>query len=124
MEQQSHIKSGTTILFDTMRGVLTSLGTGISVYYIGKYNLVLAVFAAIPIFIIMIYLFGFLTLPLYFFTPESRTANKMLRSLENCDIESFNKQVRTFEKDFNVKWPSDELSKMPLKNSPVEQPKK
>jgi hypothetical protein len=100
MEQQSNIKSRTTILLDTIRGVLTYFGTGISVYYVGKYNLVLAVFVAIPIFIIMIYILGFLTLPLYFFTPESRAANKMLRSLENCDMESFNEQVKTFEKDF------------------------
>jgi ABC-type multidrug transport system fused ATPase/permease subunit len=122
--ERNQIKSKTTILWDTIRYLLTYFSTGVVLYYIGKYNLVLAVFAAIPVFIIMINLFGFLTLPLYFFTPESKAARKMLQSLEKCDMESFREQVGDFERDFNVKWHGDKLSNMPLKNPPVEQQKK
>ena len=105
-----HQKSGTTVLWDTIRYLLIFSGTGVVLYYIGKYNLILAVIAAIPVFVIMLNLIGFLTLPLYFFTPESRTASKMLKSLEKGDMDSFREQFSAFKQDINVKVPDNSLS--------------
>jgi hypothetical protein len=105
-----HEKSATTVLCDTIRWLLICFGTGVVLYYIGKYSLALAVIAAIPVFVVMLNLIGFLTLPLYFLTPERKAVQNIARSLKKGDMESFGEQVRAFERDFNVKTPDDSLS--------------
>ncbi len=94
-------KSGTTVLWDTVRYVLIFSCTGVLLYYIGRYSIIFAIVAAVPIFIIMLNLIGFLTLPLYFFTPEGKASRDIFRSLDKGDMASFREQVKTFEKDFS-----------------------
>lgn len=105
-----HQKSGTTIFFDIIRYIFIFSGTGFVLYFICKYNWVLAVIAAIPVFIIMLNLFGFLTLPLYLLTPESRAGSKTFRSLDKGDIDSTKAQTEAFIRDFNVNVPEEDSS--------------
>ena len=119
-----HEKSATTVLWDTIRWLLICFGTGVVLYYIGKYSLALAVIAAIPVFVVMLNLIGFLTLPLYFLTPETKAVQNIARSLKKGDMESFGEQVRAFERDFNVKVPDDSLSDIQHQYQDVEELRK
>ena len=63
-------KSFSTVLIDIARHLLIVAGTGYSVFLIWRWNWIVSLLATIPVYIIMLNLFGFLTLPLYyFFTP-------------------------------------------------------
>ncbi|MFH1370858.1 MAG: hypothetical protein ABII09_06190 [Planctomycetota bacterium] len=95
-------KSGTTILWDTIRYLLILSSTGTVLYFIGKYSIVLAIIAALPVFVIMLNLIGFLTLPLYIFTPESRTCSKLEKLLDKGDMDSYRKQMNAFKQDYNM----------------------
>ena len=71
-----HHKSGVTILFDVIRNALVLIATGFLVFLIGKWHWIAAVLAAIPVYVVMLNLFGFLTLPLYMLTPEKKLMAK------------------------------------------------
>lgn len=116
-----HQKSGATVLWDTIRYLLIFSSTIIILYYIGKYNLLLAIISAIPVFIIMLNLIGFLTLPLYFFTPERKAVQKITQSLNKDDMASFRKQVSAFENNFSVNMPDNDISDNQLTYQDAEQ---
>ena len=73
------------ILLDFFRWGWILGATGATVKWLSGFHWVLGVILALPVFIIMMNLIGFLTLPLYVYvsTPEAIAARKMLEELEN-----------------------------------------
>jgi hypothetical protein len=102
-----HEKSGTTIFIDILRNLLILIATGYASFFIGKWNWIIALIAAIPIYIIMLNLFGFLTLPLYALTPENRLKAKALKAFENGDVKRGKTLTDEFTKKFNVNAPEE-----------------
>jgi len=102
-----HEKSGTTIFFDVVRYFLILSGTCYLVFLIWKYSWIFALIAAIPTYIIMLNLFGFLTLPLYLLTPENRMKAKAFKAFQNGDFETGKAMTDKFTKEFNVNVPEE-----------------
>ena len=102
-----HEKSGTTIFLDILRNLLILVATGYGVFLIWKWNWIVALIAAIPVYIIMLNLLGLLTLPLYAFTPENRLKAKALKAIENGDLETGMALLDEFEEKFNVNVPAE-----------------
>ena len=102
-----HEKSGTTIFFDIIRHLLILSGTCYVVFLVWQRNWLVAVIAAIPIYLILLNLIGFLTLPLYVLTPESRLAAKASKALEKGDFETAKTLSDKFAKEFNVNVPGE-----------------
>ena len=105
-----HEKSGTTIFLDVVRNLLILVATGYAVFLIWKWNWIVALLAAIPIYIVMLNLVGFLTLPLYMFTPENRLLAKAEKALMNRDFEQSKTLTDEFTEKFNVNVPEDASS--------------
>jgi len=82
-----HEKSGTTILLDILRNVVILVVTIYAVFLIWRWNWIIAMIAAIPVYIVSLNVFGFLSLPLYAFTPENRLKAKAFKAFENSDFE-------------------------------------
>lgn len=78
-------KSGMTIFLDSLRHLLILSATGYLVFLIWKWNLIVAIIAAFPIYIIMLNFFGFLTLPLYALTPENKQKANAFKSILDGD---------------------------------------
>jgi hypothetical protein len=92
-------KSKTTTFYDLIRYLLILSGTVITFYFLWtKIHPVLAILAAIPVYIVMLNLFGFLTLPLYFFTPESKAASRALKAAEEGDTSISSRIIEAYEK--------------------------
>lgn len=106
-----HEKSGVTIYLDIFRHLLIIAGTGYTVFLIWKWNWIIALIAAIPVYIVMLNLFGFLTLPLYAFTPENRLKAKAFRSFEKGDFEKGKALTDEFTGKFNVNVPEESKDK-------------
>ena len=100
-----HEKSGTTIFLDILRNLLILVATGYAVFLIWKWNWIVALIAAIPVYIVMLNLFGFLTLPLYAFTPENRLKAKAFKAFENGDFEKGKALTDEFTEKYNVNVP-------------------
>ena len=77
----------TKTYLDAFRNLLVIAATGLCVYLLWKWNWIVAVILAIPAYILMLNVFGFLTLPLYLLTPESRFGRKLLKDL-NRELEA------------------------------------
>lgn len=87
-------KSGLWCFWDLVRHLLILTGTAVIVYLLWKVHWVVAVVLAFPVYLVSLNFFGFLTLCLYDFTPESKAARKYFEKLE----ESFEgKSVREKE---------------------------
>lgn len=102
-----HEKSGTTILLDILRYMLIVGATGYAVFLIWKWNWMVALIAVIPVYVVMLNLVGFLTLPLYGFTPENRLRARMLKAMHNNEVEEAMALGNEFEKKFNVNVPEE-----------------
>lgn len=102
-----HEKSGTTIFLDILRNLLILVATGCVVFLIWKWNWIIALIAAVPVYIAMLNLFGFLTLPLYTFTPENRLKAKAFKAFENGDIEKGKVITGEFTEKFKVNVPEE-----------------
>lgn len=92
MGSWGHQKSGTTICFDIVRHLLILSGTCYVFFSIWKHSSILALIAAIPVYVVALNVFGFLTLPLYLFTPENRLmakADKAFRCGDPMNKRSF-----------------------------------
>jgi hypothetical protein len=76
-------KSNFTKFLDVLRNLSILALTIYSCYLIRDYNWIIALIAAIPIYVILLNLIGFLTLPLYMLTPESKQARKEQDELMN-----------------------------------------
>lgn len=102
-----HEKSWTTIFLDILRNLLVLIATGYVVFLIWKWNWIVALVTVIPIYIIMLNLFGFLTLPLYIFIPENRMKYKASKAFEDGDFEKGKTLTDEFTKRFNVNVPGE-----------------
>lgn len=102
-----HEKSGTTICLDIVRNLLALGAAGGVVFLIWKWNWIVALVAAIPLYIVMVNLAGFLTLPLYGLTPENRLGRRMMEAIKDGDFEKSKVLGDEFEKRFNVNVPKE-----------------
>ena len=68
-------------LLGLVRNLLTMCSTVYGAFLIGQWHWIAAILAVIPVYFIVLNLFGFLMLPLYAFTPEVRRAKEMERDL-------------------------------------------
>ena len=102
-----HEKSAVTISLDILRYLLILAGTGSAVFLIWRWNWIIALITCIPVYIVMLNLFGFLTLPLYAFTPENRLKAKAFKAFENGDLEKGKALTDEFTKKFNVNVPEE-----------------
>ena len=102
-------KSEVTCFWDLIRYLLIITSTIIITYFLWtKVHWLLAVVFVIPVYIVMLNLFGFLTLPLYYFTPERRTASNTMDAIEKGDIDTALKIVEGYEND-EVTLSNDDL---------------
>ena len=62
---------------------------------------------AYPVYLVILNLFGFLTLPLYALTPENRLRSKAFNALMNNDPEKSKTLAAEFEKKFKVNVPEE-----------------
>lgn len=74
-------KSALKTILDLLRNVLILGATGYAEVKIWQWNWIVAILAALPVYIIMLNLFGFLTLPLYLITPEARRVRETHRDV-------------------------------------------
>ena len=102
-----HEKSGATIFLDILRNLLILIATGYVIFLIWRWNWIVALIAAIPVFIAMLNFFGFLTLPLYALTPENRLKAKAFKALEDGDFEKGKALSDEFIEKFNVNVPDE-----------------
>jgi hypothetical protein len=102
-----HEKSDATKFLDIFRNLLILGGTGYTVFLIWKWFWIVAIIAAIPVYIIMLNFFGFLTLPLYALTPENRLRAKAFKALNDGDFEKGKALSDEFIKRFNVDVPDE-----------------
>jgi len=70
------------LLCDIIRWVLIIGATVLAVKWLWTVHWVLGLVLALPVFLIFLNVFGFLTLPLYGFTTEARIARRVLKDLE------------------------------------------
>ena len=102
-----HEKSGTTIFFDVVRHLLILSGTCYTIFLIWQRSWIFGLLAIIPVYVIMLNLFGFLTLPLYLLTPENKLKAKAFQALQNGDVEKGKALTDEFTKEFNVNVPEE-----------------
>lgn len=103
-----HDKSGMTILLDVLRHLLIIGATMYIVSRIWIWQWVVALIAAIPIYVIILNIIGFLMLPLYSLTPETRLGGKIMKAYQNGDPESAKILHDEFKDKFNVRNESEE----------------
>jgi hypothetical protein len=89
-------------------------------YVIARYSSLWAAVAFLPVGVLMLNVCGFLTLPLYQFTPENRLKRRAYRALMRGDFAEADRLTKEFEKRFNVNVPAgvpnepeDELARDP-----------
>jgi hypothetical protein len=75
-------KSITWYLFDFLRYTLTLGGTAFIASYLWKINWIIGAISILPVFVLLLNIIGFLTLPVYFITPESSAARKAFKELD------------------------------------------
>jgi hypothetical protein len=75
-------KSITWYLLDFLRFILTFGGTAVIAWYLWKIDWRIAVISILPVFLLLLNIIGFLTLPVYYYVPpEARIARKARESL-------------------------------------------
>lgn len=75
-------KSITWYLFDFLRYTLTLGGTAFIASYLWKINWIIGAISILPVFILLLNIIGFLTIPIYLITPESSAARKAFKELD------------------------------------------
>jgi len=76
-------KSITWYLLDFLRFILTFAGTALIAWYLWKVNWIIGAISILPVFILLLNIIGFLTLPVYCYVPpEASTARKARKSLD------------------------------------------
>ncbi len=102
-----HEKSGVTILLDVIRNIFILVATGFVVFLLWKWHWLVAVLAAIPVYIVTMNLVGFLTLPLYMLTPENKLKAKAFKAFQNGNCEQGKALTDEFTEKFNVNIPEE-----------------
>lgn len=100
--EYTHEKSGATILLDILRNLLIIAATGYVILLIWQWHWIVALIAIIPVYIIMLNLLGFITLPLYTLTPENRLNKKAFNAFEKGEFEKGKSYTEEFIKKSNV----------------------
>ena len=80
-------KSSFTIILDIIRNILILAISGYIVYLLWNWHWLAAIIGAIPIYIIVMNIIGFITLPLYLLTPENRLLKKTSKAMNRGDIQ-------------------------------------
>jgi hypothetical protein len=75
-------RSITWYLLDFLRFILTFTGTAVIGWYLWKINWIIGPISILPVFILLLNIIGFLTLPVYFIAPESRAAKRPFKELD------------------------------------------
>jgi len=75
-------KSITWYFLDFIRFLLTFSGTAVIAWHLWKIDWRIGAISILPVFILLLNIIGFLTLPVYVITPESNAAGKALKKLE------------------------------------------
>lgn len=70
------------LILDIIRWALIICATSLSVQWLWGVHRILGLVLAVPVFVIFLNFFGFITLPLYAFSLESIMARKALRDIE------------------------------------------
>lgn len=79
-------KSKVTIFWDFIRHLLILVSTVVALYILWiRVHWVLAILVAIPVYIVMRIILGFLTLPLYFLTPETKVYSMVEKASDKGD---------------------------------------
>lgn len=81
--ENSHEKSSFTIFLDLFRNTLIFIATGYIVYLLWSWHWLSAIILAIPIYIIVMNIIGFMTLPFYRLTPENRRLKEEFDKFDN-----------------------------------------
>ena len=68
-------------LLDVLRHALILGAWGYATFLLWQWHWIAAVLACVPVYVVMMNLVGFATLPLYLLTPEVRRAREMERAL-------------------------------------------
>ena len=95
------------MLLDIVRNFLILVAAGYTVFLIWKWNWIVALLADIPIYVIMLNLIGFLTLPLYRLTPENRLKSKAYKAFQRGEVEQGKELTDEFIEKFNVNVPEE-----------------
>src|SRR5262249_46898849 len=104
-EPWSHTKSTTTLCFDVVRHVLIAATTGYVVVRTWNWQWVVALVVALPLYVALLNLIGFLTLPLYMITPENRLKARIHTAMSNGDLDRARALSSEFAARFNVNAP-------------------
>lgn len=102
-----HQKSGVTIILDVLRNLLILAATGYATFLAWRYNWIVALVGFLPLYVIFLNVFGFLTLPLYRLTPENRLKAKMHQAMASGDLEKGKELTDQFIRRFKVDVPAD-----------------
>lgn len=80
------------LFLDFLRWAWILGATGAIVKWLWGVHWALGLFLALPAFVILMNIIGFLTLPLYFYTPEARLDRKTLKDFDEIGSEPPRKQ--------------------------------
>jgi hypothetical protein len=100
-----HQKSWTTILLDLARHLLVLALTGYLLVHIWHWQWMVAIIAALPVYLICLNLVGFATLPFYALTPENRLGFRAMRAMEHGNLEEASRLTLQFVDRFHVDMP-------------------
>ena len=100
----NELKSSFTKTLDFIRNILIILTTIYLVYLLWYCNWVIALISSIPLYIILLNLYGFLTLPFYFLSPEGKMTkySKEIFNEYGIDIENEAKELLKMFPDSNA----------------------
>jgi len=103
----SHNKSLVTIIFDVIRNILILIATIYVLSLLWQWHWLSAVVGAIPIYVLIMNIIGFLTLPVYLLTPENRLLKKTSDAFDNNDFEAAKELNKSFEDKFKTRSSED-----------------
>lgn len=81
--ENSQGKSIYTVCLDLIRNILILIVAGYLIYLLWDWHWFAAIIGAIPVYIIVMNIIGFLTLPLYALSPENRRIKEKFDEFEN-----------------------------------------
>ena len=87
-------RSSACRFLDLLRHIIVLPGTLIVLCSLWRSSPGLAAIAALPVYIVLLNVVGFLILPLYYFTPERKTASELRRCLEKGDRKALRRLAR------------------------------
>lgn len=104
-EAWEHEKSESTIFLDKLRNLLIWVTTGIILVLTWEWSRIITLLIALPVYFLSLNLIGFLTLPLYAFTPENKLKAKIFKAFEDGNFEGGKALTDEYTRRFRVKVP-------------------